>query len=300
MEKKSFKLRLAVYLLVLLLVIVGLSKIPFPKFLEGKTFSFSFLDSSLSGVVRDLLEESEGEYAIYIENLASGEKYGLNEEQAYPAASLYKVFLLAAVLQEIENGKLKMDNKVSASKDYLSGRLGSVDFGYEDVSGDISYTVDEAMVRVGRISDNFAAIMLADKVGWEKIQNMVNKIGAKNTSIKDPISTSSSDMGLFFKKLYNGEVVSKDASAKIIEYLSLSNLNDRIPAGVPEGVRVVHKTGELKGIRNDAGIVYLASQGEALSAYVIVIMAKDVTYEDDAVEKEVEISKGVYEYFSKK
>ena len=33
-------------------------------------------------------------------------------------------------------------------------------------------------------------------------------------------------------------------------------INDRIPAGVSEGIPVAHKTGDLEGVRNDAGIVF--------------------------------------------
>lgn len=310
MEKKPFKVRLAAYILVLLVVVLVIGKLQvFSHILRSQTFKFNFLDTGLSGIVNSQIAGHSGEYAIYIESLTSGERYGLNDKDVFPAASLYKLFLMAAVLEAIDAGQLTLDIGLTAQKSYLSQKFGGTDFGYEEAPETISYSVDEALQRVGRISDNFAAIMLADRVGWDKVQEMANKLGAVNTTIKDPFSTSVSDIGLFFKKLYLGEVVSKDVSGKIADYLSLSKISDRIPAQLPQGIKVVHKTGELRGVRNDAGIVYLQSETPGVSekvtpgvarAYVIVLMAKDVTFEDDAVALEADLSQGVYEYFSSK
>ncbi len=61
-------------------------------------------------------------------------------------------------------------------------------------------------------------------------------------------------------------------------------LNSRIPAGVPDGVDIAHKTGSLRGVRNDAGIVY------AEHPYVISIFSKQLEDEDAAGQAIVEIS----------
>ncbi|MDO8619439.1 MAG: serine hydrolase [Candidatus Daviesbacteria bacterium] len=307
MEKQPLKVRVGVYLLVLLAVVILLGKLQvIGKLVKSQTFSFSFINSGLSEIVNSELADAQGNYAVYVENLVSGEKYGFHEQDIFPAASLYKIYLVAAVVELAEQGKISLTDNISTSLDHLVKRYGGVDFGYEDAPDEISYSVDEALRRVGRISDNFAALMLGDKIGWDKIQNMADRIGAQNTSIKDPISTTAFDIGLYFKKLYQGEIISKEASQKIIDYISLNQLNNRIPAGVPVGVKVVHKTGELPSVRNDAGIVFLRgrsldgaspSAGTTSSDYIIVLLAKDVDFEDDAVKLEADISQKVYQYF---
>jgi beta-lactamase class A len=65
-------------------------------------------------------------------------------------------------------------------------------------------------------------------------------------------------------------------------------LNARIPAGVPEGVTIAHKTGSLRGVRNDAGIVY------AERPYVIAIFSKKLADEEGAGRSIVEISRAVW------
>ena len=199
-----------------------------------------------------------------------------------------------------------MDSELSANKSHLENVFGGTDFGYEDAPDQIKYTVDEALTRVGRISDNFAAIMLAEKIGWDSIQQEADLLGASNTVIKSPISTSAGDIASFFKMLYQKKLGSENISNQLISYISLNQLNNRIPAGLPKGVRVVHKTGELSRVRHDGGIVYLTSEVSPGSsevsprAYVIVMMSQNLKYEDDGVETLAQISKDVYEYFANK
>lgn len=278
-----------------------------PKLDFTKTFNFEFKSQGLRDAVQKNVSGTSGQFAVYIENLNDGEKYTLNELEPFPAASLYKLILLAAVLKEVEEESLTVDEKMFATKTHLSAVLGGVDFGYEEAPENISYSVEEALVRVGRISDNFAAIMLAEKLKAARLAKttsednrllvkMAKELEMLDTSFEtDPITTTAFDIAVFFKKLYQNQVVSPQASQKIVELLSLSKINDRLPAKLPQGVRAVHKTGELSRIRHDAGIIYLESK-----PYVIVLLSKELEYEDDGVEVLANISKDVYEYFAQK
>lgn len=292
---KSY-IRLGFWALVIFILVI-LSSFIFsgPMSSWSKTFKFVFRSYGLSQIIQKDLQGTDGEYAVYIEDLSDGENYSFRADELFPAASLYKVYLMAAVLDEVEGGRLKMEDGITSTKSHLINVYGSVDTGYEDVPENIEYTIEEALTRVGRVSDNFASIMLTDKIGVDKIQQMADSLGVTQTIIKNPVTTSAKDVGLFFKKLYLKEVISASASAKLTEFLSLNQLNSRIPAGLPEGVKVIHKTGELSRIRHDAGIVYMGNR-----AYIIVLMSQNLKYEDDGVETLKNISKDVYEYFSNK
>lgn len=276
----------------------------------SQTFSFDFKSKGLSEIIQRYISQQNGKLAVYIENLQTGEKYSYKELEIFPAASLYKLILLAAVLKEVEAKELSLDDTLVNTKTHLINVLGEEDFGYEDMPENITFTINEALQRVGRISDNFAAIMLTEKLralrvgrgGGNEQSSSSNKLlirmaqdlGMNNTNFdRDPIETTVWDIGRYFKLLYKGEVVSIGVSDKIIELLSLSNINDRVPAKLPEGIKVVHKTGELPRIRHDGGIVYLEE-----SPYVIVLFSKDLQYEDEGVETLANISRDVYKYFS--
>lgn len=289
-------IKLGKWVLILFTIIFLSSLIIKGPFKAIINFHFSFLSQGLSEIINHNLEGKDGDYAVFIQDLSDQEVFSLNSNNSFPAASLYKVYLLAAVLKEVKDGNLKLDDTLSSSKSYLSNTLGEVDFGYEDMPEEIEYSVGEAMERIGRVSDNFAAIMLMDKLGVEKVQNMADYLNADETEIKAPITTSASDMGKFFKKLARKEIMDLEISDKLIEFLSLNQLSSRIPALLPEGTKVVHKTGELARIRHDAGFVTLPNG----KVYVIVFMSQNLRYEDEAIETMAQISKDVYDYFADK
>lgn len=278
--------------------------------LGTNTFSFDFgktrNDAKLENVINTSLRGQKGDFAVFVEELPASpsaslknpRKYAVNEMKPFPAASLYKLVLMAAIEKQIEGGKMKREDTLVGDKEKLAKILGGEEFGYEKAPDQIKYSVDEALTRVGRISDNFAAIMLTNKLRESPeeglLYQMTHELGMKNTDFAaDPIKTTAEDVALFFKLLYQGKVVSLASSEKIIQYLSLSQLNNRIPSGVPEGVKVVHKTGELARTRHDAGIVYLEG-----SPYVIVLLSENLPFEDEGIKTLAQISKGVYEYFT--
>jgi hypothetical protein len=75
----------------------------------------------------------------------------------------------------------------------------------------------------------------------------------------------------------------------LLQLLSAQQHNDRIPAPLPMGIRVAHKTGELPGLRHDAAIIFAPS-----GAYVLVVMVEDAPSESDARGTIVDVSAAVY------
>ena len=81
--------------------------------------------------------------------------------------------------------------------------------------------------------------------------------------------TTPSDIGLYFKKLYEGELVSEESKNEILTFLTNTIFEDWLVKGIPE-VRVAHKYGREQGVVNDAGIVF------AQQPFVLVIMTDGV------------------------
>lgn len=89
----------------------------------------------------------------------------------------------------------------------------------------------------------------------------------------------------------HGVGLSENARDVAVDILKRQTLNARIPAGVPDGVDIAHKTGSLRGVRNDAGIVY------AERPYVISIFSKHLSDENAGVQAMIEISRAVWNAF---
>jgi beta-lactamase class A len=103
--------------------------------------------------------------------------------------------------------------------------------------------------------------------------------------------TTPSDMCLFFSMLMNGEIVNPHVSQEIFATLEQQKIGDRFPMLLPEGTRLVHKTGNLESVVHDVGIIYgpdgpvlLAAMAEGQSdddvAYLIIQRLAAIAYGD--------------------
>ncbi len=270
-------------------------------------------DEKLMKLIEEEIPKDNGEYAVVVKELnqENGTQVFINHQTIFPAGSLYKLYVMAAAMEKIEKGDMTLETVITAQANHLEEVLGSPDFGYEDRKGEtISYTVEEILGRISRISDNYASIMLAEKLDWEYVRDYAKRVGASDTVIKSPISTNAKDTAFFFDLLYQKKIVSQTASDKLTALLKTAQLNQRIPAKLPKSkVEIAHKTGELPGVRHDAGIVYIKNAEEKNAsesakqpqkAYLIVLMSKDLKGEDSGVASLADISKIVYDYIINK
>ncbi len=69
-------------------------------------------------------------------------------------------------------------------------------------------------------------------------------------------TTDAAGLAMLFEKLASGQAVGAEADAEMIAILKRQKHNEGIPAGLPPGLEVAHKTGEVTKIHHDAGIVY--------------------------------------------
>jgi beta-lactamase class A len=102
-------------------------------------------------------------------------------------------------------------------------------------------------------------------------------------------------MTLLLEKIIRGEIVDRGSSDEMIEFMSHSMIGEgRIPALLPQGTRVVHKTGTISGSTNDVGIIFLPN-GSHLLITVLTKDAKAATADRERVI--AEISRFAYDYF---
>jgi len=76
----------------------------------------------------------------------------------------------------------------------------------------------------------------------------------------------------------------------MIKILLDQKFNDVIPAQLPAGVKVAHKTGSFNTVHHDSGIVFLPDGRK----YVLVILGKEIADEAAAVKMEADVSGLVY------
>lgn len=252
--------------------------------------------ASLKEAVDKALEGTKGKYALVIKNLKTGENYYQNQDEVFDAGSLYKLWIMASVFKQIEEGKLTEDQVLSQSIETLNRKFGIDPELAELQEGGITQTVSLALQQMITISHNYSALLLTEKVRLSTVATFLKTNGftlSKVGTEGDAPITTASEMALFLEKLYNGKLGSEDSTNKMTELLKKQKLNKKLPKYLPPGIPIAHKTGELGWFSHDVGIVYL-DKGD----YVIVVLSESSS-PSGAEERIAEVSKAVYEYFSK-
>lgn len=239
--------------------------------------------------IEELVDPLQGTYGVYIESLENGTQYGINQEVEFIAASVNKVLIMAKVLKEIEEGRLDLEDEYRLQKkdiqDYGTGSMR-----YDRVG--TSYTLDELLSLAGKKSDNTAAWVLNLMVGKKGVSDFISELRMEKTSMEDNLTTPA-EMGRFFGQIYRGKILADDLREKFYSYLTRTELEDRIPAGVPSFVSVAHKIGNELQTINDCGIVF-----DKKHPYVLCIFSKKAK-ESEALELLPKISALVWTYESK-
>jgi beta-lactamase class A len=147
-------------------------------------------------------------------------------------------------------------------------------------------------------SDNTAELMLNRYLGEENIEAELDRIGATSTTYWIPNITTPSDILLVLKKIADPSYTTPKLSAEMLELMTNTSFEDRLPYPLPEGTRVAHKIGSYESTFSDAGIVFPEGRGGTSQEYYIVIFSEGVS-EREARETIQEISLVAYRAMSR-
>jgi hypothetical protein len=142
-------------------------------------------------------------------------------------------------------------------------------------------TVDEALEAMITVSDNGTALEFWRSLGPDNINATLQKLGLGDfhiaTDDNDDNTVTARVVGQFFTLLAQRKLVSAAASDRMLARLERNQINDRLPAELPQGTVVAHKTGNLGFATHDAGIIITPS-----GARVVVGLTAN-TDEEEAV-----------------
>ena len=240
--------------------------------------------------IQKLIDSSGGEVAVALRSVDGRTELLIDADKAFHAASTMKVPVMIELFRQAEAGTLKLDEPLLVKNEFHSIVDGSV---YQmDVSDDSDGEVYkmagktmalrdlcEAMITV---SSNFAANLLIEKLGAKNVQATVDRLGGTGVRVLRGVEdqkafdkglnnvTTAGGLAALFMHLASGTAVSPKADAEMIAMLKRQKFNDAIPAGIPGGTPVAHKTGTITKIHHDAGIVY------GPHPYVLVVLTRGI------------------------
>jgi len=249
--------------------------------------------NDLEDAVKEALSDTSGSYGIVVKNLKTGESYFLNEHKTYEPASLYKLWVMTTAFEQLEKGDLKEDEVLSEDVQVLNDKFHIDSENAQLKEGTITLRVSDALNLMIDNSDNYAALLLAERIRNANIQKYLENHGFEESSLGEPPQTTPYDIGLFFEKLYKGELASGENTQKMINILKKQTLNSKLPKYLPQDTLIAHKTGEIGYFTHDAGIVF-SDKGD----YIIVAMSESDS-PVGAEERISNVSKAVFDYFDK-
>jgi beta-lactamase class A len=218
----------------------------------------------LSTAVDALVSASGGTAGVTLIELAGADpvSWSVDGDDVFTAASTYK---LAALMLEAENvAEAKTDPNGAVCfepDDYEAGW-------FDDYEVGVCFNRNELAVRAGIYSDNTAGHMLVRDVGGAAVLNAwAASIGATSSQFFDGNTTTSLDLAVLWDAEAQGDLGGAAAQAWLYPMLTNTRTESGVPAGV-SGVTVVHKTGTIDLVDNDAALVTSGPDG----AYVLVVM----------------------------
>ena len=240
--------------------------------LEGDAELQKRLDTATLGL-------SRGSVSASIVDLRNGATAGLDAQAVYPAASLFKLPILAEVLAQEEEGTLNPDQLLEVRSDDWTDGSGVLQARIGD-----SLSVRELQQLMIQDSDNIAALVLLDAIGVDRVNSSARRLGLTATHIVDhragedgDHTTSASDMALLLRTIATGQLVNAQVSETALQLLELKQTNAWLTGDLPFWVKLAHKWGELPDARNDVGIVF-APRGSA----VVAVLTRDADPDEAA------------------
>src|SRR5215212_6508587 len=240
-----------------------------------------------------------GTYGVMVFDPYSGETASLNADRRFVAASLSKLYALLTLFRAASEGELSLDDEITMrSSDVWAYGTGVL---YKDPNKyPVGYTMTlrECAKFMIKESDNTAELMLNRYLEEEKIEVELHSIGADSTRYWNPINTTTpNDILLVLKNIADPSYTSPQLSADMLELMTNTAFEDRLPQPLPEETRVAHKIGSYEITFSDAGIVFPEEGGTGQEYYIVVF--SEGAPQEEARETIQDISLATYQAFSR-
>jgi beta-lactamase class A len=258
--------------------------------------------------IHESIRKSGADVGVAFRTLDGGVEWLFRADEPFHAASTMKVPVLIELFHQRQQRKLKLDDPLRVKNEFRSLADGSIyrldpsDDSETDLYKAVGQTrtlaqLCELMITV---SSNLATNLLIEKLGVDNIRGMVHSLRADGMNVlrgvedskafQEGLNNTTTARGLreLLDAIARGEAVDQDSSRQMIEILERQSFNDGIPAGLPAGTRVAHKTGEITKIRHDAAIVF------APRPFVLIILVRGLADTQDSAALMADISRQLY------
>lgn len=233
---------------------------------------------------------------IFLIDTDTGSYVDINGDATIAAASTIKLPILVAFFQAVDQGRIKLDDMLTMEESNIAEGSGNMQFRRPGTKYRALQTARKMII----ISDNTATNMLIEELGGAKVLNQLfQSWGLKNTVINNPLpdlsgtnTTTPKDLINLISQVNQGGLVSLKSRDRLFGIMEKTQNNSLLPRGIGRGSLIAHKTGNLKSVLADVGMIDLMNG----KRYLLAVLAKRPDNDQDAVNLIRRISKKTYQY----
>ena len=208
----------------------------------------------------------------------------------FHAASTMKVPVMIELFRQARAGLARLDEPLQVRNEFASivdGSSYALSVG-DDSDADVYKRIGQTMTLLELcepmivVSSNFAANLLIQRLGAPSVQQTVRDLGADGMIVRRGVedskafaqglnnATTARALMILMERIARLDAVDAEASRSMIEILKRQHFNDGIPADLPPGTPVAHKTGSITKIHHDAAIVL------APRPFILVVLVRGI------------------------
>lgn len=232
--------------------------------------STSAQEQGLLHRLQPLIDAHQGQVAIAVKHLGTGETFLHRADEPMPTASLIKLPVMVEVFrQSIEEGldlgrtlTLKAEDKVPGA-----GILTT------DFTPGSTFALRDAVRLMIKFSDNTATNLVLDQIGIGATAATMERLGYPNTKIHSKVfrretsvfpersaqfglgSTTASEMIRLCEAIQRHQILTPEACDSMLAHLRTCDDIEKFPRFLPPGTKLAFKTGSVEKVRTAAGIL---------------------------------------------
>lgn len=243
------------------------------------------------------------------------ERVEIGPFDVFHAASTMKVPVLVELYRRAWSGGMSLDEPVVVRNAFWSAADGSpYRLDPADDSEAALYEREGEAVPAGvlarlmiTVSSNLATNLLIDRLGAGAVHATLGLLGVDGIRVRRGVedgpafaaglnnTVTAAGLARLLELIVTGAAAPRAACDAMLEVLAAQAFNEGIPAGLPAGTRVAHKTGSIPRLYHDAGVVYPASA----PPYLLVVLTEGLDEQDVAPALVASIARDVHGRFGR-
>ena len=264
-------------------------------------FAIASLGKEITSLKSDLQQLANQypdlEPQVFLVDLDTKGFVSINGDEIIAAASTIKLPILVAFFQEVDRGKIHLEEQLVMTQDVIAGGSGGMQYEKPGTKFSALKTASQMI----SVSDNTATNMLIRRMGgMKRLNEQFIKMGLKGTRLNNLLpdltgtnTTSPEDLGNLLVRINNGDLISLRSRDRLLYIMRQIARNTLLPVGLESGAIIAHKTGDIKPVLGDAGMIDMPSG----KRYIASILVKRPDNSPQAKEFIQKASHTAYQYF---